>query len=123
MKRIFVVCPVRNIPKETERAIREYVQKLEEQGHNVHWPLRDTNQNDAIGLNICEQNREAIFFAGEVHIWFDPISKGSLFDIGMTFAYLRSMRKKIVIINREEVKPTSYKSFENVLLALAETSV
>lgn len=122
MKRVFIICPVRNITEETERAIREYVEKLEKAGHNVHWPPRDTNQNDSIGLNICEQNREAIFFADEVHIWFDLKSQGSLFDMGMAFAYLRSMRKKIVIINRKELKFTLHKSFENVFLALADAS-
>ena len=122
MKKIFVICPVRNVNEETKKSINDYVLGLELDGVSVHWPSRDTNQDDPIGINICQQNREAIFFADEIHIWFDESSQGSLFDIGMTFAFLRNSNKKIVLINKDEISPTSHKSFQNVLLGLARAS-
>ena len=121
-KRIFVISPVRNIDKVTYAVIEKWVHAREAEGYKVHWPPRDTNQVDPIGLDICKQNREAIFWAGEVHIWLDLRSQGSLFDMGMTFAYLRDMRKKIVIINQDQIKSTPDKSFENVFLELAKAS-
>ncbi len=122
VKRIFVICPVRNVDAETNEAIRNYIHGLEERGYKVHWPFRDTNQNDPVGLNICSENREAIYLADEVHIWFDVKSQGSLFDIGITFAFIRDLDKKVVIINKDQVLPTPHKSFQNVLLALEKMS-
>ena len=100
--------------------INNHVLGLEKQGNIVHWPFRDTNQNDPIGLNICSENREAIYSADEIHIWFDPASQGSLFDIGMTLAFLRMMPKKVIIINLGQTQPTPHKSFQNVLLELTK---
>ena len=120
MKNVFIICPVRNVSEQTKKAIHEYVLELEQGGAKVHWPSRDTNQDDPVGMHICQQNREAIYVADEIHIWFDANSQGSLFDIGMTFAFLRSSDKKIVLINQDEIPPTPYKSFQNVLLKLAK---
>jgi len=119
MSEVFIICPVRNVDEETKNRISFYVTELEKQGKKVHWPPRDTHQDDPHGINICGENREAIYWADEVHIWFDIASQGSLFDVGMTFAFLRSMNKKIVIINRDQVLLTPHKSFQNVLLKLA----
>ena len=87
MKRVFIICPVRNIDDETKETIEKYVLSLEDKGCVVHWPPRDPNQDDPIGLDICKQNREAIWLADEVHIWLDRKSKGSLLDLGMRFSY------------------------------------
>jgi hypothetical protein len=120
MKRIFVICPVRNVSEQIKKTIGDYVLELERSGAKVHWPSRDTNQDDSVGLNICLENREAIYMADEVHIWFDSNSQGSLFDIGMTFAFIRERNKKIVLINEKEILPTPHKSFQNLLLELAK---
>jgi hypothetical protein len=120
MKKIFVICPVRSVSEQVRKTLHDYVLALERGGALVHWPFRDTNQNDPIGLNICKENRGAIRHADEIHIWFDATSQGSLFDIGMTFAFLANSEKKIVLINREEVIPTAGKSFPNVLLELTK---
>jgi hypothetical protein len=122
VKKVFVICPVRNVSEQTKKAIRDYVLKLEQGGALVHWPSRDTDQDDPIGINICQENREAIYMSNEIHIWFDSSSEGSLFDTGMTFAFLRNLDKKIVLINRDEVSPTPHKSFQNVLLELTRVS-
>lgn len=128
--RIFLICSVRNAPEEERAAQRTYVEKLEATGHNVYWPPRNTNQDDPIGLRICEQNRMAIYDAQEIHIWYSKGSEGSRFDLGMAFAFAllpilgagNIGKKKFVLANPEAVKPTPHKSFENVLLALAGPS-
>lgn len=123
--KIFLICPVRGIPDEEMEVIGEYVKKLEKVGHIVHWPLRDTNQDeDPIGLRICGQNRMAIYQANEIHIWYSKGSQGSLFDTGMLFAFEligaieSSPTRRIILANPEAVQKTPHKSFENVILAL-----
>jgi hypothetical protein len=121
LQKIFVVCPVRNVDELTKSCINKYVCDLERDGRTIcHWPSRDTDQNDPIGFNICAENRRAIHESDEVHIWYDSNSQGSLFDVGMLFAFLLTMEKRVVIINPEDVKPTPHKSFQNVLLALSK---
>lgn len=102
----FLICPVRGVdPKETEGHIRE----LESQGIDMHWPPRDTNQNDDTGFNICIENMNAIKNADTVYIVWDEKSQGCLFDLGMTFA----MGKTLEIIDIPE--GTSQKSFQNMM--------
>jgi hypothetical protein len=113
--RIFLICPVRNITDEEKAAIGKYVFDLEQSGHIVHWPLRDTNQDDLIGLRICGDNRQAIADADEVDVWWNDTSKGSYFDFGMAFA----LGKKIVIANPDALFPTEGKSFGNMLIAIS----
>lgn len=102
-----------------QKKIEKYVKNLEAQGHEVYWPIRDTNQNDPIGLRICMDNGLAIINADEVRVWWIG-SSGSTFDFGMTFMFnlLVSPNKEVVIANPDDVKPTEGKSFNNVLWAL-----
>jgi len=117
--KIFIICPVRNADEDFTRFAQRYVEELEGQGHQVHYPRRDTDQTDPHGLEICLTNCDAIIAADEVHIWFDPQSTGSHFDRGMLFAMLRlGMLKKVVLINT--VYRTEDKSLENVILAMSE---
>lgn len=125
MRKVFIICPVRGASDEEKEFLDKYINDLESEGCVVHYPSRDTNQNDPNGIGICEINREAIKYSNEIHIFWKNVggkvgSVGSVFDFGMTFAMLLIYRKKIVIINKDEVKTTSHKSFENVLLALEE---
>jgi len=119
LKKIFLICPVRNISKHTENRLREYVNKLESQGHMVYWPFRDTDQNDRTGLRIMRDNRQAIWEAPEVHIWLDANSEGSRTDLGMYFAFLMFTKKKLVVANRGDIFSTPDKSFNNFILSLA----
>lgn len=114
MHDIFVICPVRNASLQQTEAIEEWVREFEADGKTVYWPARDTNQDDANGYRICRDNADAIKSAKSVHVWFDPASQGSLFDIGMAFA----LEKPIRLINRCMLEKTEKKSFQNVLLAL-----
>lgn len=113
-KKIFIICPVRSVTKEERESIDRYVRSLESIGHMVYYPPRDTKQDDPIGLNICRSNREAILASDEVHIYYNPSSSGSLFDIGMTFAY----GKPITLINYVYATDGK-KSFSNVLRTLS----
>lgn len=113
--KIFLICPVRGITDEEKLAIEKYVLDLEAAGNQVHWPLRDTDQNDPVGWRICQANRQAIKNADEVHIWWNGKSQGSLFDFGMAFA----LKKKIVLVNLNSVQRTPQKSFNNVLLEIS----
>jgi len=130
--KIFLICPVRKRKKRTlkrfliwigiiadqdkqeQEAILRYVSGLEEAGHEVHWPPRDTDQDDPIGLRICQDNGQAIKEADEIRIWWNEKSLGSHFDFGMAFI----LQKKIVLINPQSVQRTLTKSFTNVLLEL-----
>lgn len=109
--RIFLISPVRQVTPEEREQIREYVTGLEKEGHSVHWPERDTPQDDPVGNIICDFNRQKILDANEIHLFYNPNSTGSLFDLGIAW----SAHKKLVLAN--QVEPTDgRKSFNNLLL-------
>lgn len=112
--KIFLICPVREMTDDERSVIEGYVERMEKAGHSVHWPPRNTDQNDPIGLRICEDNRKAIEEADEVHVWWNGKSQGSFFDLGMAFA----LRKKFFLVNFGFVLSTPHKSFNNVLLKI-----
>jgi nucleoside 2-deoxyribosyltransferase len=109
--KVFLICPVRNATEAQIDKIKSYIYGLEAHGTDVHYPARDTDQNDPVGYRICCDNRQAIEKCDEVHIFWDAQSKGSLFDLGMAFA----LKKKIVIANMDEIEPTPNKSFTNMI--------
>ncbi|HII15188.1 MAG TPA: hypothetical protein HA362_02650 [Nanoarchaeota archaeon] len=113
-KRVFLICPVRNITGDEQKFLHGYIADLESRGYKVHYPPRDTNQNDSVGMNICAENRDAIRNADEVHVYWNAGSSGSGFDLGMAFM----LGKPIKLINKDKISATPHKSFENVLLAL-----
>lgn len=108
MKKAFVICTVRGASEEYQKRLEDYVSKLESDGIQVHLPHRDTNQNDT-GLNICTQNASAIKDADEVHIFYNPDSQGTHFDMGVAF----SLGKKIIVV--ESVKYGPGKSYPRML--------
>ncbi|MDD3399614.1 MAG: hypothetical protein PHF07_01045 [Candidatus Pacebacteria bacterium] len=128
--KIFLISPVRNVSSKEREEIRAYVARLEGRGHKVHWPERDTDQQDKIGLRIITDNKNALAAADEIHIWWqweekewwqklfwwikEKKSTGSLFDFGMAFA----LGKRILLANYQSVNATPQKSFNNVLLKL-----
>ena len=108
MSKIFVICPVRGgVPPE----VVAWVEAQEKRGNTVHFPPRDTNQDDPTGFAICEQNRDAIRDADEVHIWYESPSEGGHFDRGMAFAF----GKPVVFINDADVAKPEGKSFPNMI--------
>jgi nucleoside 2-deoxyribosyltransferase len=110
--RVFLICPVRDADTAERLGIAQYVARLECAGVAVHWPARDTDQQDAHGLAICVTNAAAIERADEVHVWWSDASEGSRFDLGMAFA----LRKPVRLAR--PVAATPGKSFANVLRAL-----
>lgn len=105
----FLICPVRGIdPIETEHIVKD----LERDGYEVHWPHRDTDQNDDSGLRICMDNRKAIEEAHTIFIIWDGKSQGCLFDMGMAFA----LKKKVIPIQLPA--KTTGKSFQNAITDL-----
>jgi hypothetical protein len=100
MKRVFIICTVRGASEEYKKKLEDYVNKLESEGCEVHLPHRDTDQN-ASGYEICMQNTKAIAMANEVHIFYNPDSQGTHFDMGAAFAYGR----KIVVVENVEYGP------------------
>jgi len=110
--KIFLICPVRNATDEQKSHMMGYIDGLESQGHSVHYPARDTKQEDETGgWNICTQNKNAILWADEVHIFWDDKSTGSLFDLGVAFG----ASKKLVIVNPEAINLSNTKSFHNFI--------
>lgn len=112
--KVFLICPVRNASEEQRAALNEYICNLENGGYDVFYPTRNNRfeDTDSIGVDICNTNCEAIRESDEVHIFFDPESRGTLFDIGCAFA----MKKPLKIANLGTFEATNYKSFTNVIL-------
>jgi hypothetical protein len=96
MKKMFIICKVRNADEEYKRSLEEFVKDLEENGYKVHLPHRDTNQ-EARGFDICLQNKQAIQDADEIAVFYSSDSQGIHFDLGMAFA----LNKKIIILKNE----------------------
>lgn len=107
----FLICPVRGVSADETASV---VAELEANGYSVHWPHRDTNQEDQIGFRICQDNLNAILNADVVHVVWDGKSQGCLFDLGMCFA----LGKKIIPVVLPE--KTEGKSFQNMVNAWAE---
>jgi hypothetical protein len=105
--KIFLIGPVRQIDTDTQQQIQKYVDRQESRGNTVYWPLRDTDQYDPTGYRIMSDNLIAISDSHQVHIWYDPHSKGSIADLGMAFA----LGKRLKTINK--VEPTQSKSIAN----------
>ena len=112
-KGTFLICPVRGYEPTKWEA---FVEELDRRGLEVHWPSRDTHQDDSIGLQICKDNRRAIRAVDMVHVIWDGKSTGVLFDLGMAFA----LGKKVVVIALPEA--TEGKSFQNMVKAWARES-
>lgn len=108
--KIFIICSVRDASADLRDRLEKYTADLEADGHSVHLPHRNTDQT-ADSISICRQNMRAIELADEVHIFYDPASFGSHFDMGVSFA----KGKPIKIV--EGVKETKGKSFHNMLAA------
>lgn len=106
--KVFIICTVRNAAPAYRVRLEKYVLSLEQGGHMVHLPHRDTNQCGK-GYEINRANMEAIKKADEVHIFYNPESQGTHFDMGVSFA----LGKKIRIV--ESVPIPEGKSYQGLL--------
>lgn len=107
--KIFVICSVRGMDDEHRKKLEDHIAVLEQEGHTVHLPHRDTDQEDS-GLESCSQNLNAIEESDEVHIFYSSKSQGIHFDMGCAFA----LGKCVKIIESEPYDPI-VKSFTRML--------
>lgn len=85
-KRIYIICPVRNVKPEQLALMRAYVRGLKHLGYTVHFPPDDVNQDDPSGREIVRHHYAAMTAADEVHVFWDKASGGSHWDAGMAYA-------------------------------------
>ena len=98
---IYLISPVRL--GESSYASR-YVEELQQQGHKVYYPHRDTRQDDDTGFRICLENYFGIASADEVHVVYNANSQGQHFDLGIAFA----LGKPLKVVTVEEAESQSY---------------
>lgn len=113
-KNIFLICPVRNATKAEKEKLRELIKNYEEQGFNVHYPERNTNQNPFVGrvntggYNICLDNARAIANAQTVVMFYNKESTGSMFDLGVTYQLMKQdPTRKFILANSFEFDETN----------------
>jgi nucleoside 2-deoxyribosyltransferase len=93
-RKVFLIHPVRNITEELKQRLDDYRKRLEKEGYGVYDPLYHTNQVDPTGgYRIFVDNMNAIKNADEVHIAWDGVSQGSLFDMGVAFALGKPVKR------------------------------
>lgn len=98
MKR-YLLSPVTNVTQEEAETIEAWVVAREAEGHEVHLPWRDVDQEHLTGWGCCCENLEAMEKADIIDIYWNPTnSPGSIFDLGMAFA----MGKQWTLINSVE---------------------
>lgn len=107
-KKIFIICSVRGMDKNYIDKLIHYAEQLESMGHEVYLPPRDTDQSLG-GLDINKSNREGIRNADEIHLFYNPKSSGTHFDLGQAFAF----KKPIKII--EEIKLPTGSVYNNTI--------
>lgn len=121
MAHIYLICPVRQATPEQRAQLDKYVERLETEGHVVHYPPRDVDQsNDDGALRICQEHRDAMLLCDQVHVWWDNASMGCHFDLGMAYMLATTGEWPIefVLANPAETPPLASKSFQNLLVHL-----
>ena len=105
--KIYIICPVRHASEDVTKRINDYVDKMEDEGHDVHFPPRDVEQNDPTGgYVICTKHGRAMYESDEVHIFWDRTSTGSHFDLGM--AFFAQKRIRLVEVFGDDSEGKSY---------------
>jgi len=117
-KKVFLICSVRNTSKQDIDKFREYKKEKRKEGYFVHYPNDDTPQDDPIGQNICIINKEAIKESIEVHLYWNPTSVGTRFDLSMVVM----ANKKLMIINEDELKKP-FDEYTKFLLKYSNSSL
>jgi len=114
--KIYLIHPVKDITEEEKEALDKYVEDLElNKGYEVHYPIRDVNQ-DQRGVCICEEHLEAMIDCDEVHLAWTEKSRGSIWDLGMAYG----LEKPLKIVPGFYPQSKEHKAYENVLLEWAE---
>ena len=74
----------------TQEAI-QYARQLTSVGHECYIPGRDTCQTTN-EMQILKTNRDALEDSDEVHVIWDLSSLGTIFDLGVAFAFQKPVR-------------------------------
>lgn len=85
MTRIFIAHSLEYLER-----VQAYVKQLEDEGHEVYYPYRDTPQSDVRVVLTC--NLKGIIWSEEVHILWNGSSFGTIFDLGCAYALNRPMK-------------------------------
>ena len=105
--KVYLTCSVNAADDKIRNDLEAYVSYLEDNDYDVYYPQRDTKQ-DNHGFDICLANGIAIQEADEVHLFYNPASKGSHFDLGMLFAmeFLSLGKKRVFKVVEGKDKTT-----------------
>jgi hypothetical protein len=105
---ICIICSA-DVPDETNTLIKEYVDRKKKEGYCVYCLNSITSQEDPIeGVLICEDNRQVIENASEVHLFYTSLSHELRFNLGIAFA----SGKKIILANKNmSPRVSPYESF------------
>jgi hypothetical protein len=124
---VYMICPVRKATPEEIESLKAYRDGLEAEGKKVCYPAESTDQDDKSGgFQICEDHTREIVGSEEIHIFWNPDSRGSYVDLGTAFSRHFIEGKNIRLINRDTVEEIVTqqeasgipKSYERVLLRL-----
>ncbi|MCK5131744.1 MAG: hypothetical protein KAR40_06275 [Candidatus Sabulitectum sp.] len=122
VKKVYLISPVRDAKLHTIHGMNSYVNFLEAQGCEVHYPLRDVIQTQS-ARDICDVHCMAMSDCCEVHVWLvdGDLTEGSKFDLGMAFMLHSDTLSGIkFVIANGPIERTEHKSLLNVLLDLVE---
>ncbi len=89
-KKIFLICPVKKATDKELSLMKKYISDMESRGYIVHYPARDTHQDDTIGYKIATENSVANGDAMHIAICYAEETTGSYFDLGVSY-YLHYM--------------------------------
>jgi hypothetical protein len=97
----YLIHPVYNLSEDLKKKLDSIVAAIEATGERVHYPIRNVDQDDDIGDRICSDHRAAMKKIKKgMKMWYDPVSRGSVFDVGMGFM----ARKPLEILNPESIE-------------------
>ncbi len=99
---IYLICPVRKLEDEEKELLDAYVSRIRKRGEKIKCPYEDTDQDDEVGLRIVNEHENDILENEFVHVWWNPKSRGSLWDIAQSkLAAYFDKTKQIFFLNKD----------------------
>ena len=102
--KIYLLCPVTRATEEQKKEMDEYVANLEKEGHKVHYPPRDVNQDEETGYDLYMKHKYAMKESDRVDIFWDKTSRGSIGDLGMAIMAEKPIKLVKAFYDDEEGK-------------------
>lgn len=96
--KIFIISSDQNTSDEYKNELKDYVESLENKGHRVYFPYRDTLYNNR-DIDIHNQERISMIDSDEIHIFYCASSSETHFKLGMAFM----LNKKIKVVSNESL--------------------